>query len=425
MARPWTWADAGYRPRYNFAYSGLEGYDDLYDITDINFQPYQSGDDWISLTGQDLVTERYGAAPIVDERHPLWNDPEFQRDLAMWQRAATGEPGTGWAIGDNAGDGWSLGSLFSNEFFLAALATGIAGGAAALTGTPAAAGSGILGASLPADAAALGAEGGLALGAGGAGTAGGIGASAVPAVATPAAAGSGLFGTGITAGQALTGAQLLAGGIGLATSGGGGSGSGEGGDGSPSQVALEANKAIGRRLLMESIAPRLAQFGEGVTQLTALSNASPVALPQQLAPQIEQARGALKQMFQQSSQRFGQYGGGQTQREQAKGMQDIGGKVTRGAMQLPEQARQALAALIENFQSVPQPATPVTQVGTSPFNPASIYASLQSGAALGNTANRVDSYLNRTSSSPYGSGGGYSAGITSNLSSPYYTYALA
>ena len=138
-----------------------------------------------------------------------------------------------------------------------------------------------------------------------------------------------------------------------------------------------------RQLALASIRPRLAQFQEGITSLTRLANASPQALTQQLAPQIEQARAALKQMFQQSSQRFGQFGGGMAQREQARGAEAIGGQLTRLFGSMPEQARNALLALIENFQITPQPATPVTSISSQPFNVAGMLGSLKSGYELG------------------------------------------
>ena len=149
-----------------------------------------------------------------------------------------------------------------------------------------------------------------------------------------------------------------------------------------------------RQLALASIRPRLAQFQEGITGLTRLANASPQALTQQLAPQIEQARAALKQMFQQSSQRFGQFGGGVAQREQARGAEAIGGQLTRLFGGMPEQARNALLALIESFQITPQPATPVTSISSQPFNAASVLGSLQSGYQVGQLGSRAYTAFN-------------------------------
>ena len=161
-----------------------------------------------------------------------------------------------------------------------------------------------------------------------------------------------------------------------------------------SQRTLADVQSMARKLALASIRPRLAQFQEGITGLTRLANASPQALTQQLAPQIEQARAALKQMFQQSSQRFGQFGGGVAQREQARGAEGIGGQLTRLFGSMPEQARNALLALIENFQITPQPATPITQISSQPFNAASVLGSLQSGYELGQVGGRVYSAFN-------------------------------
>ena len=149
-----------------------------------------------------------------------------------------------------------------------------------------------------------------------------------------------------------------------------------------------------RQLALASIRPRLAQFQEGITALQSLANASPQALTRQLAPQIEQARAALKQMFQQSSQRFTKFGGGQAQREQARGAEAIGGGLARLFGTMPEQARNALLALIENFQITPQPATPITQISSQPFNAASVLGSIQAGAQLGQLGGRAYNALN-------------------------------
>ena len=150
-----------------------------------------------------------------------------------------------------------------------------------------------------------------------------------------------------------------------------------------SPFSLEANKALARRLAIASIAPRLAQFQEGINALTGLSNASPQGLTQRLAPQIEQARAALQQMFKQVSSRFGPQGGGQTQRQQASGVEAIGAQLTRLFAGLPEQARSALIQLIENFQIVPQTPVPISQVSSQPFNPQSVVGSIVGGAELG------------------------------------------
>ena len=155
-----------------------------------------------------------------------------------------------------------------------------------------------------------------------------------------------------------------------------------------------------RQLALASIRPRLAQFQEGITGLTRLANASPQALTQQLAPQIEQARAALKQMFQQSSQRFGQFGGGQAQREQARGAEAIGGQITRLFGGMPEQARNALLSLIESFQITPQPAAPVTNVSSQPFNAAAMLGALQSGAAIGQTGRGIYDWWNTPTATP-------------------------
>ena len=154
-----------------------------------------------------------------------------------------------------------------------------------------------------------------------------------------------------------------------------------------------------RQLVPASITPRLAQFQEGIIGLTRLANAAPQALTQQLAPQIEQARAALKQMFQQSSQRFEQFSGGVArgsvaQREQARGAEAIGGQLTRLFGGMPEQARNALLALIESFQITPQPATPVTSISSQPFNAASVLGSLQSGYQVGQLGSRAYTAFN-------------------------------
>ena len=162
---------------------------------------------------------------------------------------------------------------------------------------------------------------------------------------------------------------------------GGGVVSGGGAGASP--FSLENNKALARRLAIASIAPRLAQFQEGINALTGLSNASPQGLTQRLAPQIEQARAALQQMFKQVSSRFGPQGGGQTQRQQASGVEAIGAQLTRLFAGLPEQARSALIQLIENFQIVPQTPVPISQVSSQPFNPQSVLGSIVGGAELG------------------------------------------
>ena len=159
-------------------------------------------------------------------------------------------------------------------------------------------------------------------------------------------------------------------------------GGGIGGAGA-SPFTLEDNKALARRLAIASIAPRLAQFQEGINALTGLSNASPQGLTQRLAPQIEQARAALQQMFKQVSSRFGPQGGGQTQRQQASGVEAIGAQLTRLFAGLPEQARSALIQLIENFQIVPQTPVPISQVSSQPFNPQSVAGSIVGGAELG------------------------------------------
>lgn len=173
-----------------------------------------------------------------------------------------------------------------------------------------------------------------------------------------------------------------------------------------SPFSLEANKALARKLAIASIRPRLAQFQEGITSLTSLANASPIALTQRLAPQIEQARRALQQMFRQASQRFGPFGGGQAIREQARGAEAIGGQLTRLFGAVPEQARNALIALIENFQVIPQPATPISQASTQPFNAASVLGSIQGGAELGTLGMRVYNALQPTGGATFG---GYGA----------------
>ena len=161
-----------------------------------------------------------------------------------------------------------------------------------------------------------------------------------------------------------------------------------------SQEALNAQQQLGARLANASIGPRLAQFMEGLNRLTALSNASPSAITQQLEPQFAQARDALKKMFEQSSLRLGgPLAGGQLVREQAKTSGAIMRPMTQATAQLPERARNALISLIENFQMTPQAATPITQIGTSPFNAAGLFGSLQSGAELGKVGKRVDQWL--------------------------------
>lgn len=186
---------------------------------------------------------------------------------------------------------------------------------------------------------------------------------------------------------------------GVADDGGGGGASDGilgalGGMNGSSPFSLEANKALARKLALASIRPRLAQFQEGIASLTQLVNASSQALTQRLAPQIEQARTALQQMFKQASQRFGPFGGGQTTREQARGAEAIGGQLTRLFGAIPEQARNALIALIENFQVVPQPTTPISQVSTQPFNVASVLGSMQAGAQLGQLGVRAYNAFN-------------------------------
>ena len=181
------------------------------------------------------------------------------------------------------------------------------------------------------------------------------------------------------------------------------------GDGGLSPFSLEANKALARKLAIASIRPRLAQFQEGIASLTSLANASPMALTQRLAPQIEQARAALQHMFKQSSQRFGQFGGGQAQREQARGAEAIGGQLTRLFGNVPEQARNALLALIQGFQITPQPPTPITQISSQPFNPASVLGSLQGGYELGEFGMRAYQGLQ---SSPPGVSPSSAAGLS-------------
>ena len=400
-----------------------------------------------SLTGQyvapeDLEAFLWSAANAASNGEAfssggagIASNPKFQEDLAMFlERSPEGIPiAGGWYQGDNQAP-W-----YANEFVIASLGAlaglGAVGAAGAGAGAAATGGAGGLGAG----ASGLGGSGatagtiGAASGAGGAGAigagafgAGTIGAGAgglasggvagtsgattstAPLAITngasgatlSSAGGTGLFGTGITAGQALQGGQLLATGIGaLASGGGGGSSGGSGGAGGTVQDQQAANKEWARRLVTESIAPRLAQLGEGLISMTQLANASPNALTQRLSPQIEQARDALGKMFQQTSQRFGPMGGGQIEREQVRGAEEVGGKMSQLFGETPGQAREAIARLIENFQTTPQPPAQImqTNLGTntqnSPFNPASIFASLQQGAALGSLANRVDNYL--------------------------------
>ena len=399
-----------------------------------------------SLTGQyvapeDLEAFLWSAANAASNGEAfssggagIASNPKFQEDLAMFlERSPQGIPiAGGWYQGDNQAP-W-----YANEFVIASLgalaglgavgaagagaaggaaaggAGGLGAGAAGLGGSGAVAGgigagagaggvgsigAGAFGAGSIASGAALG---GAGAGAAGGGAGGGFGGSGGVASggAAGGAGGGGLFGTGITAGQALQGGQLLATGIGaLASGGGGGSSGGSGGAGGTVQDQQAANKEWARRLVTESIAPRLAQLGEGLISMTQLANASPNALTQRLSPQIEQARDALGKMFQQTSQRFGPMGGGQIEREQVRGAEEVGGKMSQLFGETPGQAREAIARLIENFQTTPQPPAQImqTNLGTntqnSPFNPASIFASLQQGAALGSLANRVDNYL--------------------------------
>ena len=191
------------------------------------------------------------------------------------------------------------------------------------------------------------------------------------------------------------------------------------GAGGLSPFSLEANKALARKLAIASIRPRLAQFQEGIASLTSLANASPMALTQRLAPQIEQARAALQQMFRQSSQRFGPLGGGQTTREQARAAEAIGGQLTRLFGSIPEQARNALIALIENFQITPQPATPISQVSTQPFNTASVLGNIQAGAQLGQFGVRAYNAFN----TPSGNYGGLAQGY--NQAAIPYDYGFS
>lgn len=436
-----------------------------------------------SLTGQYVAPEALEtllqqASYVSGIPYQSIDQGKFEQDLAMYlQRSPYGIPVGGGRYGDNAGDGYSLGSLLSNEFVLAALATGAAVGGAAAFGAaaPAATAGGASGAvatggagGLGAGAAGLGGSGAAAgtIGAGagvggvgsiGAGTfgagsalagtaaggAGGLGTGAAGggfggsgAVSSGGAAGGlggaggtaggggGLFGTGITAGQALTGGQLLATGIGALASGGrGGSSSGAGGAGGPAQDQQAANKEWARRLVTESIAPRLAQLGEGIVSLTQLANASPNALMQRLSPQIEQARDAAGKMFKQVSQRFGPMGGGQTEREQVMIGENIGRAIGEAFTALPGQAMSALGRIVENFQTTPQPPAQIMQTNlgtkaeTSPFNPASVFSALQQGAGLGTLAQRVDNYIG----APGGVGGNY-GGISQGVNTQALPY---
>ena len=178
-----------------------------------------------------------------------------------------------------------------------------------------------------------------------------------------------------------------------------------------SKLGLKFVTDTARRLALSSIRPRLAQFQEGLTALQSLANASPQALTRQLAPQVEQARAALKQMFEQSSQRFGRFGGGQAQREQARGAEAIGGQLTRLFGAMPEQARNALLALIESFQITPQPSTPVTNIASQPFNAAGLLGSIGTGYHLGELGQQAYGAFNTPSGGAYGGlGQGYNQG---------------
>lgn len=154
------------------------------------------------------------------------------------------------------------------------------------------------------------------------------------------------------------------------------------------QTAEEIS-AFGRQLGLASVPPRLAQFQEGILALQRLAGGSPQALTEQLAPQIEQLRGALQQMFRQAAQRFGPFGGGQLQQAQAQAAAATGGQLTRMFAGLPEQARNALLALIQGFQITPQPPTPVTQVTATPFSPQGFVSALQAGQQLGQLGQRI------------------------------------
>ncbi len=200
-----------------------------------------------------------------------------------------------------------------------------------------------------------------------------------------------------------------------------------------SKLGLKFVTDKARELAVSSIRPRLAQFQEGITALQSLANASPQALTRQLAPQIEQARAALKQMFEQSSQRFGRFGGGQAQREQARGTEAIGGQLTRLFGSMPEQARNALLTLIESFQITPQPATPVTQVGSQPFNAAGFLGTIGTGYQLGELGQRAYRAFNTPSGSGYGDFGQgynqgaipYNYGLTPGVTTSPDIYAIA
>src|SRR5919204_4788083 len=103
MTTPPTWWSEGYTPQYKFVYSGLDGDDRLYDVTDVPAQYFHPDQPW-SFTGsaQDLVT---GVIPGVKVYDPYNPDPQYQSDHARWLQAATGQPGSGWAV---EGDHFSL-----------------------------------------------------------------------------------------------------------------------------------------------------------------------------------------------------------------------------------------------------------------------------------------------------------------------------
>ena len=352
MPRYPTWADEGYTPKYRFVrpVDSEGGYDaGIMDVTDVPEEP-----DW------GYTTASFGTYPggrLVDDFHPLRNDPQFQYDLQRWQQAATGQPGSGWAQGDNAGDGYSLGSLFSNEFFLALAAIAGGAGLASLTAAPAAGGAGA-GTAGAAGAGTLATEGGLtataaeiaagggglgagatsgivggsggaasalggAAGAGGAGgvSAGGFGAGSV------ATTGTGILGTGLTGAQLLKLAPLAATGISalVTAADGGGGGGGSTGTSAENEALFERL----RQLAAGSIGERLPGILETKRELTERANASPSALLDDLRDQIGTLRGQLQQRFQAAGKSLGPSGGRQSEREQGKLLASAGGQLQK------------------------------------------------------------------------------------------------
>lgn len=109
--------------------------DDAYNADPYGIEQRFARDDLLGYAYQ-LANEYPDIPPLPTHLGLSADDAQYVRDLAVFlNRSGQGIPIQGGKYGDNAGDGPGIGSILSNEFVIAALATGLAGGGAQLLST--------------------------------------------------------------------------------------------------------------------------------------------------------------------------------------------------------------------------------------------------------------------------------------------------